>query len=311
MEVVQCCVAVDQKKRELAEHGTPLFPVACYCDDLKKQMFDWHWHEELELIMVMEGTMIVSAGGKKYRISEGNGIFINGGVLHAGWEGGTPQCRLHSIVFHPRLVGGNTDSVFWKKYVQPLTVDHTLESVVLDCGDERHREIMDALERGWQAYKRGDEGFEFQVRSELSRAVFLLRQHCADRVQLPAVKTQREEERIKQMLAFVQNHYHEDVGIGDIAASAVLSVSECLRCFHNTIGTTPMQYVRQYRLARAAALLIVSDGKISDIALQCGFQEMSYFAKTFKQKYGCTPSQYRAGGETYGISGSRAAAEAI
>ena len=71
-----------------------------------------------------------------------------------------------------------------------------------------------------------------------------------------------------------------------------LSVSECLRCFHRTIGTTPIQYLKSLRIKKAAELLTNTDMKIVDIGIICGFQDMSYFAKTFRNIYGCTPVSY-------------------
>ncbi|MDE7197873.1 MAG: helix-turn-helix transcriptional regulator [Lachnospiraceae bacterium] len=73
------------------------------------------------------------------------------------------------------------------------------------------------------------------------------------------------------------------------------STSECIRCFRGTINTTPIAYLKSYRLQQAALKLQLGTDKISAIAESCGFQEMSYFAKSFKEIYGCTPSEYRIG----------------
>ena len=78
-----------------------------------------------------------------------------------------------------------------------------------------------------------------------------------------------------------------------IAASAAISPSECLRCFHDMIGTTPNQYLRDQRTQRAAELLCGTGLQVSEIAAQCGFQDASYFARAFRQVYGCGPTEYR------------------
>ena len=62
------------------------------------------------------------------------------------------------------------------------------------------------------------------------------------------------------------------------------------------IGRSPIQYVKQVRIQKAAELLLGTDLKISDIGLQCGFQEMSYFAKAFRELKGCTPHEFREKG---------------
>ena len=96
------------------------------------------------------------------------------------------------------------------------------------------------------------------------------------------------------MLQYIQDNLSGELTAGEIARSASLSESECLRCFRSMLGTTPIQYVRQLRVHRAAELLTSTDWKIADVGALCGFQEMSYFAKTFRAIKGCTPSRYRA-----------------
>lgn len=103
----------------------------------------------------------------------------------------------------------------------------------------------------------------------------------------------RNEERMKNMLQFIHEHYMEELTTPQIAKKAMISASECLRCFRAMIGTTPIQYVKQYRIQCAAELLKTTSMKVVDVGLQCGFQDMSYFAKTFKEMRGCTPQQYR------------------
>ena len=82
----------------------------------------------------------------------------------------------------------------------------------------------------------------------------------------------------------------------EIARAGMVSKSECLRCFRNVIGPTPIQYLNQYRIQRAAELLVTTDCKITEIGGLCGFQEMGWFAKTFRKLKGCTPSEYRRRG---------------
>lgn len=61
-------VSTDTKGREMIEHGTALFPVACYQDDLQKAEVSWHWHEELEVFVVENGTARVCINGGNYLV---------------------------------------------------------------------------------------------------------------------------------------------------------------------------------------------------------------------------------------------------
>ena len=136
-------------------------------------------------------------------------------------------------------------------------------------------------------------GYEFQVRSTLSKLIFLLCSHHSIQQNRLSERAMRDGERIKAMLQYVQEHYMEEVSTTQIAVSASVSVSEALRCFHNMIGTTPICYLKQIRIQKAAELLLSTDWKVAEIGAQCGFQEMSYFAKSFRDIHGCTPSRYR------------------
>ena len=97
----------------------------------------------------------------------------------------------------------------------------------------------------------------------------------------------------KRQLQFIQEHYAEDISVEQVASSASISPSECLRCFHDMIGTTPNQYLRDQRAQRAAELLCGTGLRVTEIAMQCGFQDASYFARAFRQVYGCGPTEYR------------------
>ena len=293
MGLASCQVTINEQKRELVEHGTAAFPIACYFDDLAREEVIWHWHDELELILVSEGEAVVIVGSEKYIVTEGNGIFINAGVLHAARTTETQNCRFHSIVFHPRLVGGSIDSIFWQKYLKPLLSDTSRAAVTYDKTVDWHKESLDALENAWQNCVNESEGYEFLSREKLSRIVYLLADHNTMIPDFASDRSIRNEERMKKMLQFIHEYYMEELTTSQIAESAAVSSSECLRCFHAMIGTTPIQYVKQYRIQCAAELLKTTSMKVVDIGMQCGFQDMSYFSKTFKEMRGATPQQYR------------------
>lgn len=281
-------------RREAVEHGSADFPVACYNEDLSQNEVPWHWHEELEAVVVVSGQCIVRAGRRRFVAEAGEGFFINTHILHGCWDLNISACRLHSIVFHPRIVGGSLESVFYQNYVAPVLASQALRGLHLRREKAWHIQAMEQIEAAWQAYYDREPGFEFTVREHLSKLILLLRRHgAAEQVKLSS-KVLRDSERIKQMLAYIQENFTEELRTSDIAAVASISESECLRCFRTVIGTTPIQYVRQYRIRRAAKLLATTDHPVGTVAEECGFQDVSYFTKTFRELRGCTPTEYRA-----------------
>lgn len=292
MAIISGSVHVDATGRDIARHGTTAFPVASYDGDLSKYRMAWHWHEEMEAVVLTSGSLVFAAGDRKYTLQEGEGIFINSGILHGAWSLETGDCRFHSLVFHPRLVGGSSDSVFFQNYVRPLMENPSLEGMVLSPRIDWQAEAITAIENAWQACFQEPVGYEFQVRTNLSQLLCLL-QSSFPASAAPNKKQLRTAERIKNMLHYIHENFGEDLNTSAIAKSAGVSDSECLRCFHTVIGTTPIQYLRQYRIQRSSQMLMETELPVAEIAARCGFQDVSYFAKTFRELRGCAPSEYR------------------
>ena len=294
MSILPCAVRTDPQGRELIRHGTALFPAACYHDRLDLAPVPWHWHDEWEAAVLWRGAALVAVEGEKRVLRRGEGFFINAGVLHAAWDHAGSACQFHSVVFHPRLVGGGVDSVFWQKYVQPLLEGGAPRGVFLDRSARWHREALEAVEAAWQACGSEQPGYEFSVRAALSRLVLQLERYPRPSAEPPPTeKALRDGERIRTMIQFIQAHCGEELTAAQIAASAAVSESECLRCFRAAIGVPPMQYLRQLRLQKAAELLQTTQLRIADVGARCGFQDASYFTKTFREWKGCSPGAYR------------------
>ena len=99
--------------------------------------------------------------------------------------------------------------------------------------------------------------------------------------------------RMADFLKYIEQNYSGEISLASLAGSANVSKSECLRCFKESLQTTPYKYLTEYRLSRAAEYLRSTNETIGNIAADVGFQQMSHFGKCFREKTGLTPSQYR------------------
>ena len=91
-------VVADAAGREQTQHGSPLFPIACYAEDLSCYSVAWHWHEEFEFILAALGPIHVDVNKTRLTLQTGQGVFINSGALHAV-EPAEGRALLHSGVF--------------------------------------------------------------------------------------------------------------------------------------------------------------------------------------------------------------------
>ncbi len=294
MALSPCNTVTDDSGRELIQHGSIEFPIACYHDDFQLGDVPWHWHQELEAVVITQGSCLVKAGNAQQVLHAGQGFFINSQVLHGCWDPEHSDCKFHSLVFHPRLVGGSLDSVFHRNYMEPLMKQPSLGMLCLSPATSWENSALNAIEQAWQLCCQEPDGYEFEVRHALSRLIYLLNQHLPAPKAGKSQRDQRNAERIKAMLSHIHENYVSELSTDSIAAAAMISHSECLRCFRDTIGTTPIQYLKQYRIQQASHLLQSTAFKISDIACACGFQDMSYFTKTFRELKGLTPTEFRS-----------------
>lgn len=285
-------LVVTSDSRQISSHGTILYPVACYENNLTQKSFIAHWHDELEFLTVCEGCAQIMAGSANHALNAGEGVFLNAGCLHAAHNAGAAKCVLHSIAFHPSLIGGYPNSIYWKRYIQPVLSSKHRECVFHGDASWKQDCLHDADE-AWNAHVQETENFELQVREKLSHLLATMLAHQIEPQAPRSPKAIRSEERTKEMLQYIYNHYDEPITLEILAKKSSISVSECLRCFHDTIGTTPIQFIRQFRLQKAAELLATTSLSIIEIGMKCGFEEMSYFAKIFRNVYGKTPSDYR------------------
>ena len=285
-------IVADGEGRELVQHGSALFPIACYAEDVKSYSVAWHWHEEFEYILAVQGPLNVNVGKTRLTLQTGQGVLINSGVLHAVEQAGTSGAMLHSGVFHPRLVGG-MDTIFWQKLIRPLLQPGAPAFFWLEEEEPRQRQVLAHLRNAWNAVAEEPFDYENQVRYHLSAALRLLSIQCADEKRKVSRQEQIAAERMKQMLRFVEEHYAEELTVERIAADAALSESACLRSFRQVLGITPIQYVKQFRVEKAAELLRSTQLKTGEIGAECGFADGSYFIKTFREIKHCTPKEYR------------------
>jgi len=292
MALSSCMMAVDHSRRELSCHGTAAYPLAIYVDDLRRENVPWHWHGEMEMGVVAEGSLIVEVSGCRQLLRVGDGFFVNSGLLHAirNAQPGSDSVN-HALVFHPRLVGGDPQSVIWEKYLQPLMADRSLRMLPLFADRPEDAALLDQLRSVWQMNCSEEPGFELESRNRLSALLYALQK----RTPVPAVESSawREELRIKQMLDCIHSRYQEKLTLGNIAAAAHVSENTCRTCFRAMVHRSPTEYLTEFRLQQAIRLLRSTDLTAQEIALQCGFGDSSYFSRLFRQRMGMTPIQYR------------------
>lgn len=106
--------------------------------------------------------------------------------------------------------------------------------------------------------------------------------------------TESEGKRMAQVMSFILAQSHRNVELQEVADVAIMTKEAFCRFFKERTGKTFTEYLNQIRIQQACKLLLETDLSISQIAFQVGFQNLSYFNRTFRKLGGSTPKAYRS-----------------
>ena len=106
-------------------------------------------------------------------------------------------------------------------------------------------------------------------------------------------KLRKNNDKIKDLMIYVHQHYSEKLVISQLASAVFLSERDCFRIFQECLHMTPMQYIQNYRLQMACQMLAETCASVTEISNACGLGSSSYFGKVFREYMNCTPGEYR------------------
>lgn len=284
-------LVLDQTGLERPESGLELFNFVVNENRFSSHTSSFiphHWHREWELFYMADGEIRVEAGGQSRTLRAGEGCFINAGVLHAFFAPDSPGVY-HSFVFDAGIVGGTPGSIFDTRYVRPV-LESGLSFLPFPHKGEDPR-FSRYFEQAFEACRDEPVGYEFQVREALAQIILLILESGGrgPSEKLSAIR----EERVKEMLRWLNAHLAEKISVGGLARAVNIGERECHRLFKQYLHCGPIEYLNRRRLLAAASQLTSTAQPVTEIALECGFDTPSYFAKLFKRLTGFSPSEYR------------------
>lgn len=271
--------------------GLPLYIRTADLEQFTGKRAACHWHDDLEWIHILDGTMNYSVNGRKLPLKVGDSLLVNGRQMHYGYgEGG---CRFLCILFHPSLFGDN--QVLRQEYVRPVLENPVLEYLYFDGEEEEGRKTGKALRRMAEFKEAGEMAYEMDVIGWMCLLwAEILRKTDVGGGVCPA--GEREDRAAqKEMVSFICRHYGEPLSLEAIAAAGHVSRSKCCQIFRKYVGQSPVEFLNAYRLKVGRNLLRDTERNVTEIATVCGFSHLSYFSRQFAAAYGRTPREYRRG----------------
>lgn len=288
---------LDGKKKEKITFRNGLFHYGLYTPRSEENFcgdIPWHWHDEFEFGYIMGGSILYKTNHHEFILHEGDGIFINSGVLHYLHPlAETEKVKLQSQFFDRSFLAGYSGSIFDIKYVAPVQEQKQLDAIPLYKAAPNNSEFLSKMREGAELSQKGGPFFELHLRNLFSELWETVYDRAMDKEQYKDTYNSLEDERIKDILSYIQEHYSEKTAVSDIASTIHISERECYRLFRNSLGMTPVEFIVSLRLQKAQELLVYTDKSVLEVAVETGFGTSSYFGKIFKQYHHITPREYR------------------
>lgn len=295
MKTIQSIAFHPGSREELLPNFDREFPYIASRAEIDKYIgrsVPWHWHKTVELFYMESGALEYNTPGGKICFPAGSGGLVNSNILHstrALSRTGRTVTFVH--LFDTSLIAGEQGGRIEQKYILPLKAASRIEIIPLFPDDPAQKKILDLILQSF--YIPCDSfGYEIKLREALSEIWLMLFEQSRS-LPIRNDTSDRSNDKIKQMMIYIHEHYSEKISVSQLAAAAYLSERECYRVFHGCLHMTPVDYIKTYRLQAACRMLTQSHEPITAVSQACGLGSSSYFGKVFREYAGFSPSEYR------------------
>lgn len=281
------------KLKEAATHGTVRFPLAVYRQEPEGPFsVKLHWHEETEIIFFPGGKYVLQVNMKEYRIQETSLFFIGAGDIHAicGEAGGQES----AVVFDMNMLSFEYFDGVQSQIIRPLLERKVQFPHRLTAGDEIWEQMLSLYDGILAESDKENPASRIRVKAFLYEMLAC----CYESGKLRNLENTGECDsdkirNVKKVLGYIHVNCNRRISVGELAKLLQMNEQYFCRYFKKITGKTPTEYINEVRIEQAAAHLQQSDRKIIDIAMECGYDNIGYFIRRFREQKGITPSEYR------------------
>lgn len=275
-------------------HGTPDFPYIVYHGKIPHfiHAFPMHWHDEAELIYIASGQVKITVWSTTYQAQEGDILILMPHVIHSIEQIGACSAEYFNILFHFSILGKTGTDPCYEKYLKPFIVHEKTVNYYEKKGTELNTLLKPLLLSLIENRRNSYSTCEYLVKSNLYMIMHHLNHFCSNSNGAESAM-ESAYEKLKIALYHVQNSYAQNITINEVATLCGFSESHFMKLFKELTGISFTAYLINYRLEIAAKQLIETEQKIIEIATNCGFNNHSYFTRSFIKKYRTTPGNYR------------------
>ena len=292
--------------KEIRTHGTQSFPCAAYRTHSvgKGTLVKHHWHDEAELLYFSNGEFRLEINMESFSIRSECFYFINPGELHSIITETSDSHWEDAVVFSPGILSFDSYDEAQIHLVKPIQNGKLLFPRCITPQHPAFIPLQNAFGDIMRAFGQMTEDSASDsslvtddLTSQLyikSSLLYILATLSAHRLFTSTEKNfNKRVESIKTALTYIKDNYRDKIYISDLAGQVNLNEQYFCRLFKKAIGCSPIEYINEYRIKQAKRCLEKTDLPVTEVCLECGYNNLGNFLREFRKHTGTTPLQYR------------------
>lgn len=264
----------EDMKYELHDLDIRHLPLSLHRDEMRKGEKDFtHWHENIELLFFLAGKGRVVCDFRKEDVQAGDIFVINSELLH--------MVESDDFIRYDCLIPG-TDFLEQNGILPSLRFQSRI----------RDETVWSNYEKLAAEYAKKGEFRDTRVRvATLELLLDLAERFQASGEREDADTAEPHLQNVKEAIRYIKIRFPEKITVDEIAAAAGLSKAYLAREFRRITGFTMINYLNLVRCRYAKKMLATGEYRINRVAIESGFDNLSYFTRTYKRIMGCLPSE--------------------
>lgn len=272
---------------EKKQHGSVDFPIQYYHITSAHPQYEMppHWHKEFEIVHVYKGHFRLFLNNVEYYLGQGDIALISCGTLHRGEP---EDCVYDCIVFDIGMLRRQQKDVI-SPHILPLMNGTLTANGLLHSDNGMLYTSAAAL---FPTLDKKAPYYEFSVYGLLFRLFALLFEYGHISPVSRHKRSGRQTDTILALLDWIEAHYQETITLAGLSEVSGMNEKYLCRLFKEFTDRTPIDYVNHLRIECACHEMQNGHRNITEVAFDCGFNDLSYFSRTFKKYKGITPKEF-------------------
>ena len=253
-----------------------------------------HWHHYVELIYMIEGSIIATVNEREYYLNEGDMILFYNGDIHSLSDCTYQRAVFIGIKFDASRLTVNAGIT--PKLATMLRAAREQKARVYFGEEDGALEFVDYFRKCLDESREAAIGYDVAIQARLCLLFLsLIRIWQAEGVDFNNLTQYLSEEEvtINNILEYIDMHIDDNLRVEDLAKHCNMSYSHFAKSFREMYGRTCKEHLEMLRVEKAEEMLKFTDYSLSDIAQELGYSDSSHFIREFKKHKGVTPGSVR------------------